>query len=324
MEFCREYSELCAMGCAPEAYMNPRCRFTTPWDMLINQMLQQKRGLHNSCGFGIWETVLRYKRGYGMPIGQFVNLTREDRRRYLMGLRDGYFAKRFRELGLNETAGKGARACPDTDWIRAYWDDEALLCRFEEDCETMRFLCPMRDEDYLRLYKTVLFENAQGLLLDGNSLEEQDFTTPSTTGSGKVFQTVERVFQGADVEIAYISRSYLTRHGDGSLTNELDEVQKSALLPYVKTDETNHENRFQGILRYGMMDVNSLADRIGADFARCHGAVRNRYRASVMITHMNEFAGIDTGLLADRFDTLYLSDGKTHRDVYKETVGTCK
>jgi len=324
MEFCREYSELRAMGCAPEAYMNPRCRFTTPWDMLINQMLQQKRGLHNSCGFGIWETVLRYKRGYGMPIGQFVNLTREDRRRYLMGLRDGYFAKRFRELGLNETAGKGARACPDTDWIRAYWDDEALLCRFEEDCETMRFLCPMRDEDYLRLYKTVLFENAQGLLLDGNSLEEQDFTTPSTTGSGKVFQTVERIFQGADVEIAYISRSYLTRHGDGSLTNELDEVQKSALLPYVKTDETNHENRFQGILRYGMMDVNSLADRIGADFARCHGAVRNRYRASVMITHMNEFAGIDTGLLADRFDTLYLSDGKTHRDVYKETVGTCK
>lgn len=324
MEFCREYCELRAMDRAPEAYMDPRCRFTTPWDMLINQMLQEKRGLHNSCGFGIWETVLRYKRGYGMPIGQFMILTREDRRRYLKGLRDGYFAKRFRELGLDETAGEVARACPDADWFREYLDDEALLCRFEEDCETMRFLCPMRDEDYLRAFKTVLFENAQGLLLDGNARIEQDFTTPSTTGAGKVFQTLERIFQGADVEIAYISRSYLTRHGDGRLTNELDAAQKRVLLPGVGADATNHENRFQGILRYGMMDVNSLADRIGADFARCRGAARNRYRASVMITHMNEFAGIDTGLLADRFDTLYLSDGKTHLDVYKETGRICQ
>ena len=43
-----------------------------------------------------------------------------------------------------------------------------------------------------------------------------------------------------------------------------------------------------------------------------------------MITHMNEFAGIDTGLLADLFDTLYLSDGKTHLDVYKETGRICQ
>ena len=321
MAFCREYNELCVMGHVPETYMDPRCRFTTPWDMLVNQILQERRGLHNSCGFGIWETVLRYDRGYGIPVGRFLNMSREDRLSFLIRLRDSYFVKRVRELGLVESEGENVPRFLSSGSLPGGLEDlffsESLLRRFEEDCETMRFLCPMRDEDYLRHFETVLFENAQGLLLDGNAPEEQDFTTPSTTGAGRVFQTIERVFQGADAEIVYVNRSYLTRHGDGIMENELDAAQRRLLLPGVRPDATNGENRFQGILRYGMMDVNSLADRISADYALCCGAVRNRYRSSVMITHMNEFAGIDTGLLAERFDTLYLSDGKTRSAVFK-------
>ena len=286
MEFCREYNELSGMGHVPETYMDPRCRFTTPWDMLVNQILQEKRGLHNSCGFGIWETVLRYDRGYGIPVGRFLS--------FLIRLRDSYFVKRVRELGLAESEGENVPRFLSSGSLPGGLEDlffsESLLRRFEEDCETMRFLCPMRDEDYLRHFETVLFENAQGLLLDGNAPEEQDFTTPSTTGAGRVFQTIERVFQGADAEIVYVNRSYLTRHGDGTMENELDAAQRRLLLPGVRPDATN---------------------------GLCCGAVRNRYRSSVMITHMNEFAGIDTGLLAKRFGTLYLSDGKTRSAVYK-------
>ena len=180
----------------------------------------------------------------------------------------------------------------------------------------MRFLCPMRDEDYLRHFETVLFENAQGLLLDGNAPEEQDFTTPSTTGAGRVFQTIERVFQGADAEIVYVNRSYLTRHGDGTMENELDAAQRRLLLPGVRPDATNGENRFQGILRYGMMDVDLLAERVRKDFSRTSHNAGNRYRSSVMVTHLNEYAGIDTESLARRFGTLYLSDGRTSGDIH--------
>lgn len=42
MEFMREYDELAAEGTAPAAYMHPDCRFTTPWDMIANQVLQEK------------------------------------------------------------------------------------------------------------------------------------------------------------------------------------------------------------------------------------------------------------------------------------------
>ena len=319
MEFVREYDELCGLHRAPEAYMHPRCRFSTPWDMLINQMLLEKKGIHNSCGFGIWETVLRYDRGFGIPFGTFAHMNREDRITYLRGLRDGYFAGRIRELGLAVPGSGRSLSDADNAGLAEFFYSDALLFHYEEDCETMRCLCPMRREDFLKGYPTVLFENAQGLLLDGNNPSDTEFTTPSTTGSGKVLQTIENTFHGADVEICYVTRSYLTRHGDGSLENELTGGRLAVLLPGVSPDATNVENRFQGTLRYGMMDVDSLTERIRADYARTGSAVRNHYHPSVMVTHLNEFSGIDTDLLADRFGTLYLSDGRTCGDIFRET-----
>ena len=319
MEFIREYGELSALHKAPEAYMHPRCRFTTPWDMLVNQLLLEKKGLHNSCGFGIWETVLRYQRGYGLPLSTFFNMNRDDRLIYLKRLRDSYFAGRLQELGISRDGGKSL-LCPDGAGLYSFFFTDELLRHFEEDCESMRYLCPVRDDLYLRNYQTVLFENAQGLLLDGNSEKEKEFTTPSTTGAGKVLETVERVFDSADVEIVYVTRSYLTRHGDGSMENEIAEEQLADKLPGVRADLTNVENRFQGNLRYGMMDVNSLAERIAADFTRCTRAAGSRYRPSVMVTHLNEFADIDTDSLLHRFGTVYMSDGRTCRDIHRETV----
>ena len=320
MAFVREYDELCGLHQGPEAYMHPRCRFSTPWDMLVNQMLLEKKGIHNSCGFGIWETVLRYDRGFGIPFGIFSRMGREDRIAYLRGLRDGYFAGRLRELGLAVPAGGRLSSDADDAGPADFFCSDTLLLHFEEDCETMRCLCPMRGEDFLRGDQTVLFENAQGLLLDGNNPSDTEFTTPSTTGTGRVLQTIENTFHGADVEICYVTRSYLTRHGDGSMENELTGDRLAALLPGVSPDATNVENRFQGILRYGMMDVDSLTDRIRADYARTQGSVRNHYHPSVMVTHLNECAGIDTDRLARQFGTLYLSDGRTCRDVCRETA----
>ena len=299
MEFMREYDVLCAVHEAPEAYINPRCRFSTPWDMLTNQLFLEKNGLHNSCGFGIWETVLRYRKGFGISMGAFAKMSREDRIVYLRRLRDVYFADRIRGLDAEDH----------------FFRDE-LLYRFEQDCESMLLLCPIREDDYLRHYQTVLFENAQGLLLDGNSLEGQEFTTPSTTGSGRVAESVERIFRGADVEICYVTRSYLTRHGDGPMEDEITVPQMQETFPDIRPDVTNTENRFQGNLRYGMMDVNLLAERICKDFERSPRSTLNRYRSSVMVTHLNEYAGLDTGCLAQRFETVYLSDGKTIGDIH--------
>ena len=440
MEFIREYEELSSIHRPPMSFMHPDCRFTTPWDMMVNQMLTEKKGVHNSCGFGIWETVLRYQRGWGISFEAFAKMTRDDRLACLRRIRDLYFYERIREIenmkgtphffhdsastaadlltahsaaaGKMHVASTAAAKVPGTapfstdsgkafesmaaglpyfrDMYEFFFSEE-LLFHFEEDFECMRRLCPLRPESFLKYFQTVIFENAQGLLLDGNmnkqrasgrkegsarisgladicgrphmSTEQgraartgmsergangwsdagarksgaehsvfkqvsdhkitgtstnaagEEFTTPSTTGIGRVLQTVERVFRGADTEVCYITRSYLTRHGDGPMENELTAGQVRDLLPGVGADATNVENSFQGRLRYGMMDSDLLIKRIQDDYARACRPSGNMYRSSLMVTHINEYAEIDTDLMADSFDTLYLSDGRTGRDV---------
>jgi hypothetical protein len=107
---------------------------------------------------------------------------------------------------------------------------------------------------------------------------------------------VENVFEKADVEVCYVTRSYLTRHGDGSMEHEITPGELKKQLPGVCADLTNVENCFQGRLRYGKMDADLLTARVLSDFAHCSGAVRNRFRPSLMVTHLNEYACIDTDL----------------------------
>ncbi len=303
MQFAREYAELTGLDRAPAAYMHPQCRFTTPYDVLVNQMQQEKRGSHNSCGYGIWETVLRYRRGEGMAFSAFLAMDREGRAGYLRRLRDGYFRKRCRECGIG----------PGEVW--EVFHEEGLLQHYLDDCEMMRLVCPVLAEEELGRWDRVLFENAQGLLLDGNREGEEDFTTPSTTGMGRVLPMIERSFKGAEVEVCYVTRSYLTRHGDGPMEDEIGPGAEQAPAGLGR-DLTNPTNRFQGALRYGMIkDIGKLADRIGKDFGICAGSRNNDYRPAVMVTHLNEYAGIDTEGLRDLYGRVYLSDGRTNRDV---------
>ena len=310
MEFVREYDILTDMQGGPVSYAAPGCRFTTPWDMLINQFLSLKNGRHNTCGFGIWETYLRYMRGQGLSLGRFAGLSREERHAYLCGLRDGYFICRTKELGLNELM------CGERGDLSDVFFAEGLVRHYEEDFDTMLRLCPIREEEFLRGFRTIIFENAQGLLLDGNREEEKDTTTPSTTGIGRVLRIIERQFRCADVEAIYVTRSYLTRHGEGTMENELSASDVRKTLPCILTDRTNIENCFQGSLRYGILDEKKLADRIVTDFRKSAPARNNAYRCSVMMTHLNEYGNIDTHMLAGMIGgSVYLSDGRTAKDI---------
>ena len=310
MEFVREYDILTDMQGGPVSYAAPGCRFTTPWDMLINQFLSLKNGRHNTCGFGIWETYLRYKRGQGISLGRFADMSQEERHAYLCRLRDGYFICRAKELGLTEWMGGERGDLSDVFFA------EGLVRHYEEDFDTMLSLCPIKEEEFLRGFGTVIFENAQGLLLDGNREEEKDKTTPSTTGIGRVLRIVERQFRGADVEAIYVTRSYLTRHGEGTMENELSASDVRKTLPCILTDRTNIENCFQGSLRYGILDEKKLADRIVTDFRKSAPARNNAYRCSVMMTHLNEYGNIDTHMLAGMIGgSVYLSDGRTAKDI---------
>ena len=56
--FLKDHEVLKEYNCCRMCYVNRDCRFSTPFDMLINQIVEQSRGTdrHGSCGIGIWET----------------------------------------------------------------------------------------------------------------------------------------------------------------------------------------------------------------------------------------------------------------------------
>lgn len=274
MAFRKEYEELEAMGFTPKVYANPNCMWSTPYDMIVNQMLEDSRGnnRHGSCGMGIWETILRYKStDWHYDLQRFNNFNEETKFNWLQDLHETYIEERLYTVSFSE-------------WLQ--WADllssEALIYHFIDD---VAFMCEniiWSDEEILKSYDTVVFENGQGLLLDQNQTKYGNNTTPSNTGIKNPHEIIRKYLPGANVEVCYVTRTYMTRHGAGAFESECNK----AIINGLMEDKTNVPNPYQGSIRYGLLDVTELVERIKADIDSIGG---DDYEVSLAVTHINEF-----------------------------------
>lgn len=304
MEFRRESEELEAAGIkTPFVYYCANCRWSTPYDMIINQIAEECREhkKHGSCGMGIWETIVRYQKNPNIPtLSVFRWMPYEDQVEYLKSIRDNYMSMRLKEHGIKS--------------IPAIWKDivysDALINNFIYDVIFMYQHCSERLERFMRHYEHVVFENGQGLLLDQNQTYYGDNTTPSNTGIANPFGVINRVFDKANLEVCYVSRTYMTRHGAGKFNEECNKD----LINKDMVDETNGTNQFQGELRYGELDVQSLLGRVNDDLQPLHGS-RFNWSATFGITHTNE-AQFDYSLLkGGNVKEVYVSDNRDRTSV---------
>ena len=91
----------------------------------------------------------------------------------------------------------------------------------------------------------MIFETGQGLLLDQDNEAYAPHLTSSKTGIHNPTIFLEK--RGLSLEEAiYVTRPYVTRHGNGPLPCEV----KRSELPGVGEDLTNQPNEWQGTLRY--------------------------------------------------------------------------
>lgn len=251
MIFVQELIELKAIYTSPfKVYMNLNCLCSTPYDMMINQIIEESRGInrHGSCGVGIWETILRNE----ATVGEMFKMTDSDMRRYLKSVRDSYFIHRLKGKGIE---------IPDR-WARIYYSNELI----EHYIRDFKYMCsmiePCLSDTFLKTYNTIIFENGQGLLLDQN-IKDSKYSTPSNTGSTNIRKMVDDVFDNDyEIEVCYVSRTYLTRHGEGELSTEVGVNNLNINL----STETNVWNKNQGMFRYGILDVKELSNRIDEDF----------------------------------------------------------
>lgn len=254
MQFAAEYVKLIVKP--KYIYRSPFCMWSTPYDVMANLIDEEQRGRKASCGMGIWMTKQRYNNTFPMLFDYFMQRP-GDWISYLEDIRR-YYEQRM--------------TIPD-NW-RDVWNDKGVLRHFLEDCMMMRdkTVAAYRMPSF---YENLIFENGQGLLL-GDTGKDLSDRTPSLTGIDYAMNMVRRIGID-DVTVHYVTRPYLTRHGDGHIMNER---QRKDLSSDIKEDRTNHHNEHQGAFRYGWLDIPQL-------YGRCHKDARGA-KFELDITHCDE------------------------------------
>lgn len=261
--FLTEFDELKALGIRPKVYVDPDCHITLPSDVMINRWTEEHRNAnrHGSCGIGFGETIERARYGLALTVGtafstmaDFANL-----------IRNGvipYSEARLARLGV-----------PITVEMRKMLYDPARWEHFVE--HSLEFFRQITTQDRLvRLAPRhdIIFEGAQGLMLGQDSVFFP-YVTRSHTGITNVLPLAEAA--GVDrLDIYYMNRPYLTRHGAGPLEGERAQLAGLRLI-----DLTNRQNPWQGALRLAPFNARLTRAFINADV----GHIRPTTAVNVML-----------------------------------------
>ncbi len=241
------FKELPAIATAkPRVYVDRDCPLTTPYDMMINQMVETARGCnrHGSCGIGFDETIERnLKAAFRLTV---ADLGCPDLAARLDAIGRDYVPQRLKKLCISAPAQPIVPKPILADFVaagRAFIDAVVLA-----DCTIIRHK------------KQIIFEGAQGLLLD-----EEHHWFPHVTRSKTGLKNVIALARATNIDaldVTYVTRAYLTRHGAGPFPSEV----RGLVYPGVR-DATNLPNPFQGALRFGWLDLDLLRETVVADVA---------------------------------------------------------
>jgi adenylosuccinate synthase len=242
-----EVRRLQALGGNVSISADPRGYVTTPWDMMVNQAVEQARGAdrHGSCGHGFGETVGRCEETrFGLTLG---DLAAADLSARLRAIRDEWAPARLAALGVGGDP--------------ALLASEAIFDRFMEDAAAILGLVDLRPDAALADAPAVIFEGAQGLMLDQH-YGAFPYVTRSNTGIANM-AVVAAEAGIAHVDALYVTRCYRTRHGAGPLPDEAD-----ISAHFAAEDSTNMPNPWQGNLRFAELDLGILGAAILHDLLR--------------------------------------------------------
>ncbi|CDH44077.1 adenylosuccinate synthetase, partial [Candidatus Contendibacter odensensis] len=249
--FLKEWEVLAAQGVRPVVYVDPDSPVTTPYDMMINQIIEQERGAarHGSCGLGFGETLERNLiSDYALTVGDLADAAALTLR--LEAIRRCYAPARLARLGFEAAAAQN----------RTLLQSDAILKHFVADGRRFLDSVTVMDAKAAISGRSLLFEGAQGLLLD----QERGcfpYVTRSHTGLRNVL-TLAGEWGLEWIEVTYVTRAYLTRHGAGPLLHELPDKPYPGV-----SDPTNLPNAYQGSLRFAWLDLDLLQRAIAADLA---------------------------------------------------------
>lgn len=265
-------------GFVPLLYSEKTARVTTIDDVLLNMGAEAARGdaRHGSCGMGIDECVQRNRAGHGLSVEKVAVWNEAELLQHLRELRTRYTKERAAVLGID-------RGNPYFELLR----NDTVLQNYVAEVKTNIGLLTLVDanRDWLSQFEHLIFESGQGLLLDEDYEAYAPHLTSSKTGMHNPASFLAKRSLTLD-EAIYVTRSYVTRHGEGPLPCET----ARAKLPGVGVDLTNQPNEWQGTLRYARhesMDAFFASVERDKDSVQMFSSARDT-KLSILITHLNE------------------------------------
>ena len=185
-----ELIELKSKLISPYLYINENCPITTPYEKIANVKADKLSG-HGSVGVGVGQTFQREEDHYSLTVSDLFHP--KVLRIKLELLRKYYHIENI-------------------DYNNIY---EESIYNFKRSCEKIidSYYIKITNAINVKMYDNFIFEGGQGLLLDQN-FGFFPHVTRSNTGTKNILK------MGFSPEIFLVTRAYLTRHGNGPLTNE--------------------------------------------------------------------------------------------------------
>ncbi len=217
----------------PSVYVDERALVTTPYHVQLNRVREAARGVacHGTTGMGVSETV---KDSLARPNdvlrmgdlrGNFANKLQETR---------DYLMVEMERFG----AGDNFRRIPCAQVVKLFKDFMDLVS-ISDPAEIKRILLES---------KGVIFEGAQGVLLDQDFGFHPHTTWSKTTSANALALVAENCLQA--VTRIGVTRTYTTRHGEGPFPTEIS--------PGLFPEFHNADEGMPGQFRSGLLDVTLL------------------------------------------------------------------
>ena len=218
----------------------------TPFHQAANHIREMVRGenRHGSCGVGVGETVADSLTKYANSV-RAGDLNHPDILwRKLQAIR-AFKRKEISVLCKKNTHDFAlAQECDvfEGDDLIEQWINS--IARINE----LGLVVPDSTlKDWLQESQNVIFEGAQGVLLDAEA-GFYPYVTWSRSTTQNAFDLIKEFAPNMPFTRIGVMRSYMVRHGPGPLPTEVD-----ALAPLVS--EHNEGNEWQGTVRYGWFDA---------------------------------------------------------------------
>lgn len=236
----REMKKLDEIEVRPKVVIHPLCKLTTIYDVAINAIVESRREVkHGSCLMGINETMQRAKT-HPLYVKDALGC---DLSKKLRSIFFEHIPMRLKQLGISYLT--------DIERIESYGCLSDANQDFDKHAQSI--------SDWLTTNATIreiddlpdntIFEGSQGLGLD---MEMGTFphVTHARVGYSGISQELLNQFDQR--QVTYVTRAYLTRHGNGPM-------ETSGTVQY--EDDTNVANKGQGSIRFAPLNAAATLGR---------------------------------------------------------------